>query len=222
MNKCKNCNVYVYESERRCPLCRGVMEDFGETIVEYPKYKNIIREKSPLRNVPLFVASTTIIICGYINIFTHDSGEVIWSIIVAAAALFALAMFNVAKARTKYHGSKVVYSFLLISFLVVTIDFTLGMTFWSTNYVVPFLTIGTIIYLTILALGSKKYFSEYFGYILTVIAIDILLTVCDLLIFDNRTWGAFATLISSVIIAIGLYLFADKSLKNELKKRFHR
>lgn len=222
MNRCNKCNVNVYESEQFCPLCHTKMEEAKESIVEYPKYKSIIREKSPLRNIPLFSATTISILCVYINIFTHQEGDTWWSIVAASSMMCATALFNVVTSQIKRYGSKVIHVYVLISTLVIIIDFTYGMYFWSTNYVFPFLTLLTVAYLTVLALRSKRYFSEYFGYILGVIAIDIVSTVLDVIIFKNTSWGALITVVSSVIVTLGLYLFSDKSLKSEIKKRFDR
>lgn len=221
MNKCEKCGVNVYESEKRCPLCHSEMLNVNETNVQYPKYKDIIKEKSPLKSIPLFVSTAIIIISIYINIFTYGSGEVFWAFIVSASVLYLFAMFKLTRS-TKKHGAKALLSYIFISLFLTVIDFTAGMLLWSVNYVLPFLTLAITVYLTALAVRSKTVFSEYFGYILVVIAIDIATTILDLLILKNPSWGTFMTVVSCLIIALVLYLFADKSLKNEVRKRFHR
>ncbi|MFI3324964.1 MAG: DUF6320 domain-containing protein [Clostridia bacterium] len=222
MNRCNNCNVLLYESEKKCPLCKSKISSISQTNVEYPEYKNIIQEKSPLKNLPLFVSSTIILICLYINIFTYDPGEIFWAFIVTSSVLYIFLSYKLARTKTKKYGSKILYAYLFLSAFLFIIDLITGFNLWSLNYVLPFLTIAVTVYLTALAIRNKRGFTEYFAYILAVLAIDVVSTVFDLLAFGNASWGEFATVITCLIIALFLYLFADKSLKDEVKKRFHR
>lgn len=221
MNKCEKCGVKLYESEKRCPLCQEKMTNVRETNVQYPNYKDIIKRKSPLKNIPIFVSTAITIISIYINIFTYDEGEIFWSFIVSASVLYLFAMYSLVNSSKKY-GAKVLLSYIFMSALLTIIDFTAGMHLWSVNYVLPFLTLAITVYLTMLAVRSKTVFSEYFGYILVVILIDVVSTILDLLILQDPSWGTFMTVVSCLIIALVLYIFADKSLKTEVKKRFHR
>ncbi len=221
MKKCNNCNVQVYESEKICPLCYTKLGESKDSEVLYPQYKNIISEKSPLKHLPLFITATVILICVYINLFTHRPGNVVWSLIVSAAVLFVFAMYNVIKIQDRY-GAKIVYGYLCISLLLMAIDFSTGKHLWSTDFVFPFLTLATIVYLTALAVRSKRYFSEYFGFILVVLVISFASVIIYFLGFNNRAWGAFIANMACILIALGLYLFADKNLKTEIKKRFHQ
>ncbi len=221
MKKCNNCNVNVYNSEERCPLCYTYMGKKDENAVLYPEYNHIISEKSPLKHLPLFITATIIIICIYINIFTHVPGNIIWSFIVSASVIFTFAMYNIIRIQDRY-GVKIMYFYLSVSALVFAIDISTGWLYWSSDFVFPFLTLFTIVYLTVLASRSKRYFSEYFGFILVVLAISLVSVLLYFLGLNNRAWGAFVANVACVLIALGLYLFADKNLKAEIKKRFHQ
>lgn len=221
MKKCKNCNVQVYDNEDLCPLCFNKLGDSFETAVEFPKYENLIEKKKILRNLPLFMALSTIIICVFIDIFTHKSGVVLWSAIVTASVLYVLEMYYVIRKHINF-GEKILCSYSLLSLLLIIIDFLTGMLFWSTDYVFPFLTVATILYLTILAIRSKPLFSEYFGYIIAVTAISFSSVIMYLIGWNTNAWGPFVSIVSCSIIALGLYLFANKTLKEEINKRFHR
>ncbi len=222
MNKCKKCNVYVYESEKCCPLCYEKMENIKESSVEYPSYKKLIREKSPLKNIPLFVGITATIICVFINIFSHNPGDTIWVIPAGASVLFALSAYQLIRSQFIRYGAKILYLYIFLSAFTIIIDFSTSMLFWSTDFVFPFLTLGVLVYFSILSLQNKSTFSEYFGYMLTVTLIGLITILFYILNFYNYAWGSFVSVVSCVIIVLGLYLFADKSLKDEVKKRFHR
>ncbi len=221
MNRCDVCNVNVYESEKSCPLCGKAFDSTFDTEVLYPSYEKIKKDNFALKNIPLFISTVAIVICVYINIFTYDSGDVLWSLIVSGGIIFAYSLFRLIPTKKRRYGEKVVLTYVLISITSLAVDFSTGMAFWSTDFVFPFLTMSVILYLTILSIRNKNLFSEYFGYLLTVTAIGFVSIIIYLLGFYNYGWGAFVAIISSFCIALGLYLFADKPLKSEIKKRFY-
>ncbi len=221
MKKCENCGVKVFENENICPLCHRELEgETKNTIVEYPKYKDLISYKTPLKHLPLFIAVTAIITSIYINFFTHKQGDIIWSILVSGCVLYGFVMFNIVTMQRRY-GRKILFTYIATSVVLIIIDFCSGMNLWSTDFVFPFLTIAVIGYLMVLALRSKRLFSEYFGFILAVTGISFTSVIFYFSGLNNRTWGAFVAVISCVLIAFGLYLFSDKTLKEEIRKRFY-
>ncbi len=222
MNKCNNCGVYVYESDSSCPLCQTKLGEEKDTVVKYPNYKDIVAHRSLLRNIPLFITFTASVICIYINFFTYDRGDLFWSVIVSVSLLYINEVIYLMHSPSKRFGAKVLLNYVFLSGYLIVIDFFTGMRLWSTNYVFPFLTIATIIFLTVLAIRSKRLFSEYFGYILSVMLIGVIPIIIYLIGFSDQAWGAFVAIICCAIIALGLYLFSDKTFKAELRKRFHR
>ncbi len=221
MKSCKHCAIAVYESEEVCPLCYAALGERQPSEVSYPTYEELLRERRPLRSLPLFLTITSIVICGYTNLFTHEAGDRIWSIIVAASVLFCFGMYHVIRIGMR-HARKIYFVYGLLSGYLFVLDLASGQLFWSTDYVFPFLTLGTAFYLTILALRDRRSFSEYFGYILAVAATSLISVLLFFLGLNQNSWGAFVGVLSCLIISLGLYLFADQSLKEEVKKRFHR
>ncbi len=221
MNKCSKCNVFVHESEPLCPLCYEEMPETKPSVVEYPSYNQISKVSSPLRNIPHFAGITATIICIFINIFTHDKGEIIWVVPTGASVLFALGIYMLARSQFHRFGEKILYGYVMFAVFIIVIDFSTKMLFWSTDFVFPFATLVILIYFTYLSLRSKSTFSEYFGYLITITLISLSSILFYMLDLYNYTWGSFITILSCVIIVLALYLFADKSLKEEVKKRFH-
>lgn len=221
MKKCKQCNINVYDNETHCPLCYSFLGNSIETSVEYPKYEDILKEKTVLKNLPLFITLFVNVICLFINIFTHNIGDIIWSIIVVASTSYCLSLYYIIRNHMR-HGQKILYSYLSLSLLLIVIDITSGCLFWSTDYVFPFLTITAVFYLTVLAVRNKRTFSEYFGFILAVTVIGFFSILMHLLGFTNSSWGAFVSSLVTVLLTLGLYLFCGKNLRNEINKRFHR
>lgn len=222
MKRCEKCEVFVYDSEAFCPLCNSYVGKTAPSVVEYPKYENLVSAKSILHSMLWFVAFATLVVCEYISIFTQAKGKTMWPMLVSASCLCCLAMLWLIRTRKKSYGAKVMYSYIFLSAFVVTIDFITDIVLGSTDYVFPLLTLAAIVYLTILSLRSRYLFSEYFGYIMSIITIGLLSIPVYIFVLDQYEWGAFLAILSSIIIALALYLFADKSLKAEVRKRFHR
>ncbi len=221
MRSCENCNVQVYDSEEHCPLCQKYLGKPVETSVQYPFYESIIKEKRVMRNLPMFITLLVNTICVFINIFTHGKGEIIWSIIVVTSMTYSLVMYYIIKKHMRY-GKKVLYTYISLSLFLIIIDIVSGRLLWSIAYVFPFLTMATALYITVLAIRNKRMFSEYFGFLLVVTVISFLSFILFFLRFNRSGWGAFIPTLTSAILSLGLYLFAEKNLKEQIKKYFHR
>lgn len=220
MKKCEHCNVQVYDSQTHCPLCHSDLGKAVQTPIQYPSYKSIIKKKRAIRNLPLFITLFVNIVCVFINIFTHNAGHILWSVIVVASMTYCLLMYYIVRTYMRY-GKKILYSYLSLSALLIIIDITSGCLFWSTDYVFPFLTIATSLYITILAIRNTRSFSEYFGFLLTIVTISLSSIILYVFGINKSGWIAFLPTLVSVILSLGLYLFAEKNLKEEVKKHFH-
>ncbi len=222
MNKCPNCDVNVYESEIKCPLCDYKFENNKRTNVQFPSYNYIIKNRSSLKNVPVFITFVVIVICCYINFFTYDTGDVLWSLIVAISCVLATAIIRLLHTKSLRFGSKVVMLYFSVSVFLFFIDMLTGPLFWATNYAIPLFTVVVTLYLTVLTVKSRQKFAEYFGNLLTVCIFSFTPILIYFSGYSNLTWGFLISGIFSCIIVLALYLFSDRSLKQELKKRFHR
>ncbi len=224
MKTCSICNISVYDSQEHCPLCFQKFDNSVKTVVSYPKYEEIIKKRTPLKNLPLFLSVSASIICLLINLLTV--GHTFWALIVIVSLLYLNSVWFLVHSKKLHYGKKVIINYILLSFTLVVIDFSSSMKFWSTDYVFPFLSLLVTIYLMVLSLRNRTMFVEYFGYILITMLISGVPAVISFIFlisgFPYAPWALFAVAISSIIITFGLYLFADKMLKEELKKKFHR
>ncbi len=224
MNRCTNCNVNVYENHRHCPLCHQKFENTKDTVVKYPSYKDIIKNRTPLKNLPLFISASAGLICLFINLLIV--GSRFWSLIVIFSLLYINVTIWLVHSKKIHFGRKVIINYLLLSITLIVIDAVTGMRYWGTDYAFPFLSLATTLYLMYLSLRNRTMFVEYFGYILITMFISLIPALVSLVFlilgFRHTPWGLFSVAISSVIITFGLYLFSDKMLKTELKKRFHK
>ncbi len=223
MNKCSKCGVFVYENQSCCPLCFEKFSNNKETVISYPKYEDIIKNRTPLKNLPLFLSISAGVICFFINLLMVGSRW--WSIIVIFSLIYSNVTLWLVNSKKLHFGRKVLIDYLILAITLIIIDIVTGMRFWSTDYVFPFLSFATTCYLMYLSLRTRAMFVEYFGYILVSMIISFIPAAISFVLliigFNYVPWGVFSVAIGSLIITFGLYLFADDMLKQELKKKFH-
>ncbi len=223
-HRCRKCKVNV--NGEICPLCKAKTDDIENSSADYscnyPKYpKNRKSWREILKKSTIFITVSLTLISVFINIFTYEKADNLWSIIVSGAMCLALVSVIQIISKQTYIGRKILCIYVCISIFLVVIDILYGFTKWSTNYVVPFMNIAVAIYFTFNAVLRKNRFSDYFGYLIFVFVLSFIPILYYIFGLSDRLWSSLVASLSCVIIAFGLWIFADKKLKNELKKIFH-
>ena len=107
------------------------------------------------------------------------------------------------------------------SFLALMVDYLLGYSRWSLEFVFPVaLTIGTMAITSMILLDTKR-FTDLVIYQLIFGLIGIILLA---FIYFNLVVFRTVALIGSyyaIITCVGLFFFADRQMMHELKKKFH-
>lgn len=226
--KCKNCSVNVVSRNSKCPLCGALLADNKDLSIPlcdnelYPEYPAIKQSKMEMARKALFfitVAISTIAV--FVNLFSLTIQSTFWSFIVVSCLFYVFISFKTVSSKKFHTGAKMLIQLLLLSALAVIIDVFSGFTMWSTTYVIPFLSTASSFVITIIAVSKKALYKEYLGYILTSLLISILPAVLCIFSLSIRAWVGYSALLFSLIMLFGLYIFADKDFKRELKKRFH-
>ena len=224
--KCINCSVTVISRHNRCPLC-GALVNPGETdhshdnefYPEYPEYKESKLDKAKRAGFFITIAFSAIAV--FVNLFSLTIHESFWSFIVVSCLFYAFISLKTVSSKKIHTGAKFLFQLIMLSFLAVIIDVFSGFTMWSTTYVIPSLSTASSFVITVFAASKKALYKEYLGYILTSLLISIVPAVLCIFSLSERAWVGYAALLFSLIMLFGLYIFADKDFKRELKKRFH-
>ncbi len=224
--KCINCSVTVISRYNRCPLCGASVKPCeseqgrdNEFYPEYPEQKPSKMEKA--RKALFFITVAVSAIAVFINLFSLKINRSFWSFIVASCLFYAFISFKTVSSKKLHTGAKFLIQLILLTFLAVIIDIFSGFTKWSTTYVIPALSTVCSFVITVFAASKKALYKEYLGYILTSLLISIVPAVLCIFSLSLQAWVGYAALLFSLIMLFGLYLFADKDFKRELKKRFH-
>ena len=220
MRKCRNCNVYVDESQSTCPLCGAQLGEKITTPLSYPTYRE---KKSVWRFIlktATFLSIAAVMVCVFINIFTYSKIEMLWSLYVALGLFLAWGMSINWTSRRRFLPKKLFSTYLHLSFFTVCVDILSGFDMWSTTYVVPGLSIALVLTYLGIMMGSKRLYKKFFGYMMFSFFSTIIPVIINLLGFSEIRWLSMLPLLIYLLAVVGLFVFSGKRMRSEMKKRF--
>ncbi len=220
MKYCKNCMVNVTQDSKMCPLCQNELIDKGgELEQEYPQIERIIKKHSIVIKVFMFLSFLAVILCCAANYLFHF--DVLWSIIVAVGVICMWVSLSVIFKKRHNIPKLILWECVLFSLSAVILDFLSGFRLWSITYVMPAFIIVSLLSMWTVASVMNIKLRDYMTYML----IDILLGIVPfiMLCLNNVSdpFPSVMAVVASVITFIAIFVFNYKSLKEELKKRFH-
>ena len=184
----------------------------------YPKLSNV------KRNNIIFIASIAISviiinILLIINVLVDKTNH--WSMLCIAGIIYAYGTVIYTKKRNVNIASNVFAQCLLVSLLILAIDYFLGYRGWSRNIAIPIVVIVANSTLMILTIISRKRYIRYAVYhMLTFLFSMIPLILLLSGILENKV----LTIVSSGIAGLSLLLtiiLCGKAMWEETKKRLH-
>ncbi|AXF57854.1 hypothetical protein DT065_03910 [Salicibibacter kimchii] len=178
---------------------------------------------SKLRNLKqrvfLFIAIFIISSSLLINLLTTPNE--LWVFYIVGPVLYALLCINHTILSKAHAGSKIIFQVLALSAMLIVIDVTAGATRWSVHYVIPFLVIVATLIVTIIILRKPMKWREYLGYMMTMIVLGFMPVLLFLSTLSYVLWPSAITALYALLTFIGMVLFANKTMKNEIVRRFH-
>ncbi len=221
MKQCNQCGVNIRGNINACPLCHAPLtggdQDAHESI--YPEFSLNVHKYNVISRTFLALSVAFGVISIAINIFTYKS--VLWSAILVAAILYTWVVI----VRSVMHGiniaSKILEVTIFGSVLAVVIDVALGYSGWSVNYAVPELIIVSNVGILVLMAFNRMNWHDYVMYQISLMLlafIPLILYFCGIIVEPAATIIA---AVLSVAAFVSTILLGDKSVKSELKRRFH-
>jgi len=221
MKTCKRCNVKVSDDSGICPLCHTVLTDFDGVRYErsYPDLFGRMKSYNLLTRILLFLSIVGGIAAILVNYFTYD--KVMWSLLTTAVILY---YWSAIIHSIRHHvnvASKILVQAICASVLSVLADYVLGFSKWSINYVVPSILTLAGIAVLIIILVNRVHFQTYiiYQFIIGVLGfVPFLLFVFGVV---NKPLMSIVATVVSALSLIGTSIFGEKTVKSELKRRFH-
>ncbi len=219
MKYCSKCQMKVQNQLNHCPLCGQLLDSIEfEVERDYPKRFAKKRRFSP-RKFITFLAIVIISFSFVIGFFQQFQWS--WVFIITSATIYATISAILGSRVKRNIGPNLLMQVLGGSFLALMVDYLLGYSGWSLEFVFPVaLTIGTMA-ITLMILLDTKRFTDLVIYQLIFGLIGIILLA---FIYFNLVVFRTVALIGSyyaIITCVGLFFFADRQMIHELKKKFH-
>ena len=224
MKRCDKCNITIETNQQYCPLCHQALNgatDPGFREI-YPEYLSLRRTILPItKKILLFLSLSSIIILGIINIV--DSSGVYWSLIPIGSIIYSWFLVRVGVFSKRNIAFRIGLLTILLILLLIYIDYS---TFpdnngWSVDFTMPILLFSCNLAISFIIWLRRINYRDYFFYLLIIIIFSI---VPIILVFANVVNVAWPSIISfSLALTIFLFIifFFPKSIKEEIKKRFH-
>lgn len=222
MKYCSKCHIYLQGSGRQCPLCSEVLTDADKDQDDHDVYPDIQEKSGKDRLIFWLFLSLSVagsFACILANLF--DASGVLWSLIVMTALLLLWETVGFMILSKKNIGWRLFAQMLAIMVVLITIDAVTGWRAWSIAFFAPFVTAASSFAMTVIFYINRTKWRENMLFQLIIAAngfIPVILFWCGL---TKIIWPAAAGALYSLVTFTGMLIFADKQLKNELRKRFH-
>lgn len=221
MNKCKQCNVYITDDVKVCPLCNGALENTGSG-KSAKKYPNVHHKRKKLSLfLRIFLASAIVVETILVTINYYLGHETWWSFFVGLCLAYAYFLMRFALAQSGSGRWRTVAGTLLTAMLIIAMDIGTGYDTWSTNYVLP-IALGILNTLSIVLIFTKRNQWQSFMVVqLTLIAITALSLILIPLGIITKPIVIVIVLIYTVLTFVSTVIIGGSKALTELRHRFH-
>lgn len=219
MKYCKHCQISIDTSNTLCPLCQSELvtqngkdrQIFPDIPVSYQKYKLFLR-------LLIFISICVVGITILVNFFFQQSGW--WSLIIAGSIAFAwFLIFNILTTRNSL--AIIARDVLIVAALLILIDALYGFHRWSFDYAIPILFFTSILTIVIISIVQGLSFADFTIYFLSSAFLAFIPLIFILTGLVTVLWPSIACITTGFLSIIALFIFANHSVKDELKRRFH-
>ncbi len=225
MKYCDKCHVEVRTNQPYCPLCHQVLKGESELarMEVYPEYVPPIRTVRTLtKKAVLFVTVVSIITLLIVNLTDFDGR--LWSLIPIGAILYVFVIIRLGiLSRHNIAFKLAILTTILIAILnVIDQEYTAeAYRGWALDYVTPLSLLACNIAISVIILIKRINYRDYLFYLLTIVVFSLVPPVLCLFDVIRIDWPSLAAFGLAGGILLGIIFFFPKSIKAEIKKRFH-
>lgn len=218
MKHCNACNIDLSTPEFLCPLCDGPLQPDaqGDCAAAYPTYR--VRNYSFVKRLLILLSVVGVGACAVINILVTQG--IWWWLLAATGVVYAWAVVLHAMRRGANGGGIILMQVVCACALFMLIDLETGWTGWSVTYLMPGIFCAGIIAIVVLIVCNR---TNWAGYVLYQATLALCGFIPLVLFFTGVSRHFFLALAPALLAAtslLGLFLFGDRSIKNEFKRRF--
>ncbi len=225
MKHCDKCNVDIVTNRKYCPLCHQVLsgEDDPNLVEIYPEYVPLRREMMPItKKILLFLTLVSIIILLAINLLTwHGS---FWSLIPIGATVYFWLIVRYGVLSKQNIAFKLAFLTTVLVAILNLIDQNYGAVEdrgWAIDYVTPFAFLACNLAIFAIIWIRRINYRDYMIYLISIIVFSLVPIILVLFRVIEIKWPAISAFATAVFILLFIIFFFPKSIKEEIRKRFH-
>lgn len=230
MNKCRHCNIIVYDDIEVCPLCHSVLDELTDEEAEqaqavfgngapYPDVRKMQKRLHFVMRLILFLfilAESGMVVINYI--FTPDFW---WSGICGVAMGYIYISMIYWIRHDAGYAVKIGLQLVLTIALLFGIDWFTGMKGWSLQWAIPGLILsGDAIVFLLMMLNRQQWYSYTLLLLMIVVCSIGIISLYSVGVISSIILPVIATAVSGVYL-LGTIIFGDRAFTRELKRRFH-
>ncbi|MEG1902289.1 MAG: DUF6320 domain-containing protein [Clostridium sp.] len=187
----------------------------------YPAIRYDKNRVKKLMNIFYLVLFTVAIVTGLVNLATYELTQNWWSVIaIGGIAYAAMTLRYSIMRRASLAGILVIQSLGAQAFMVL-LDYMTGFRGWSFNFAIPSVILFDVIAIVFLILVNRLNWQSYFMYQIAITIFSFIPLILWMVGLITRPLMSVITVMLSVSIMIITIVMGDRSVKNELKRRFY-
>lgn len=218
MKRCEQCGVQVNGPGKLCPLCGAPLSGEGGGGAVYPAV-GFGRGYHFAKRLLLFLSIMAVIVCAVVNLATMPNFW--WWAIVATALAYAWAVGSHSLRRGGNGGGRVLVQVVAAAALVLLLDFETGWRGWSVDFVLPAICGVGIAAILVLILCNLTNWAQYVLYQVVLALLGFVPIALYFFKISRVFWAASIPAVMALASLVALFLFGDRSIKNEFVRRLH-
>ena len=167
------------------------------------------------------VLFTMAALTGVINFATYRLMPVCWSFMTIAAVAYVAMIVRYSIMRKASLAGHLVRHSVGIQALLIIFDGINGFGGWSVNYVIPSLILFDVIAIVFLILVNRLNWQSYFMYQIALTFFSFVPLILWAVGLVTRPLLSLVAVVLSVAVLAVTMILGDRSVKDELKRRFH-
>lgn len=225
MKHCDKCNVDIQTNQKYCPLCHQVLQGENEENLKeiYPEYISLRREVLPLtKKVLLFSTIISLITLISINLMTWNG--TMWSLIPIGGIIYFWLIVRYGVLSKQNIAFKLAFLSTLLVIILNIIDRNYGNVEdrgWALDYVTPLAFLACNLAISVIIWVRRINYRDYIFYLITIIVFSLVPILLAILNVIKVNWPAIVAFGVAIFILLFIIFFFPKSIKEEIRKRFH-
>ena len=222
MKACNECHIHLAGAPDFCPLCGAAVENakgVPAPLNRYPNLSGRTRKYNLIYRLLVFLSLLGGGLSVLINLLVPSG--FLWSLIVVAALVYLWLTVPPLLRRGINYSRRIMFQVLFTCVLAVALDFIIGYSGWSLNYVVPGLLSAGIGAIGVMVVFNRTNWAQYVLYQVQMGVFGFIPLVLYLFGLGNSLVMVLVAASLALATLLVTIVFADRSIKSEFKRRFH-